>query len=81
MAEFFGILERIAADLYPWRWPILAAILVIGAAATYYAYKRQLHLAVWRRRRLAAIYRDSVADSVRIPGLGPGIAAVYQRDS
>jgi len=55
MAEFFGTLERIAADLYPWRWPILAAILVIGATATYYAYRRELHLAVWRRRRLAAI--------------------------
>ena len=55
MAEFFGTLERIAADLYPWRWPILAAILVIGAAVSYYSYRRELHLAVWRRRRLAAI--------------------------
>ena len=55
MAEFFGTLERIAADLYPWRWPILAAILVIGAAVSYYAYRRELHLAVWKRRRLAAV--------------------------
>ena len=55
MAEFFGTLERIAADLYPWRWPILAAVLVLGAAATYYAYRREIHLALWRRRRLTAI--------------------------
>lgn len=55
MAEFFGTLERIAADLYPWRWPILAAILVIGVATTYYAYRREFHLVIWRRRKLAAI--------------------------
>lgn len=55
MAEFFGTLERIAADLYPWRWLILAAILVTGAAASYYAYRRGLHLMVWRRRKPAAI--------------------------
>ena len=55
MAEFFGTLERIAADLYPWRWPILAAILVLGAAATYYAYRREIHLTLWKRRKLTAI--------------------------
>ena len=55
MAEFFGTLERIAADLYPYRWPILAGLIVIFSLAAYYAYRRQLHLAVWRRRRLAAI--------------------------
>ena len=77
MAEFFGTLERIAADLYPWRWPILAAILVIGAAVSYYAYKRRAAPGGVEKASADGHYRDSVADSVRIPGLGLGIASVH----
>ena len=32
MAEFFGALERLAADLYPWRYVIGAALLLAIAA-------------------------------------------------
>ena len=36
MAEFFGDLERLAADLYPYRWPILFVIVAVVAAITFY---------------------------------------------
>ena len=31
MAEFFGDLKRLAADLYPYRWPILLVIVAVVA--------------------------------------------------
>ena len=55
MAEFFGDLERLAADLYPYRWPILLVIVAVVAAITFYAYRRQWHRVVWEHRRLAII--------------------------
>jgi len=55
MAEFFGDLERLAADLYPYRWPILAGVLVVLAAIGTYGYRRQWHFVVWERRRVAII--------------------------
>ena len=55
MAEFFGDLERLAADLYPYRWPILLVIVAVVAAITFYAYRRQWHWVVWEHRRLAII--------------------------
>ena len=55
MAEFFGDLERLAADAYPYRWPIIAAVAVLLAGAVYYAHRIGLHLLLWRRRVAAAI--------------------------
>ena len=55
MAEFFGDLERLAADLYPYRWPILLAIVAVVAAIAFYAYRRQWHRVVWEHRRLVII--------------------------
>ena len=55
MAEFFGDLERLAADFYPYRWPILLVIVAVVAAITFYAYRRQWHRMVWEHRRLAII--------------------------
>ena len=48
MAEFFGELERIAADLYPWRYPIMAGVLVVLAGVSAYGYRRGWHM--WIRR-------------------------------
>ena len=50
LADFFGNLERLAADLYPYRFPIGLVILIIVAAVVYYAYRRGLHLWAWQRR-------------------------------
>ena len=50
MLEFFGHLERLASDLYPWRWLILAVVLVAVAVALHFAYKWGWHLYAWQRR-------------------------------
>ncbi len=44
MAEFFGDIERLAADLFPYRWPIIAGIVVVLAGAGAFAYKKGWHL-------------------------------------
>ena len=54
----FGDLERAFADLYPYRWYIGAAVLLLIAAAATIAYWRGWHLTAWRYRKplgLAAI--------------------------
>ena len=50
LADFFGNLERLAADLYPYRFPIGVVVLIVAAAVAYYAYRRGLHLWAWQRR-------------------------------
>ncbi len=55
MAEFFGDLERLAADLYPYRWPILVGVLAVLAAIATYGYRREWHIAAWKRRGVAII--------------------------
>ena len=50
MLEFFGHLERLASDLYPWRWLIMAIVLLVVAAVLHYAYKRGWHTYAWERR-------------------------------
>ncbi len=55
MAEFFGDLERLAADLYPWRYPIGAAILIAIAAVAFYGYRRGWHTWAWERRLPVAL--------------------------
>ena len=54
MEEFFGDLERLAADLYPYRWAIGAGVLVALAAGGTWSYRQGWHLVLWERRRLAA---------------------------
>ena len=54
MGEFLGDLERLAADLYPYRWPILVGLLVVLAAVAAYAYRRGWHTWAWERRLAVA---------------------------
>ena len=56
MAEFFGDLERLAADAYPYRWPIMAAVLVAIAAVAAFCYYKGWHMLIWRRRVPVAIF-------------------------
>ena len=44
MAEFFGDLERLAADLYPYRWLISIGMLAAVAAVLVIGYQRGWHL-------------------------------------
>lgn len=53
--QFFGGLERFAADLYPYRWPITIVLLVLAAAMLAFAYRQGWHYTVWRRRLAAAL--------------------------
>ena len=55
MAEFFGDLERLAADLYPYRWAIAAGLVVVLAVVAVYAYRSGWHVLLWRYRLPAAI--------------------------
>ena len=50
MGEFFGELERLAADLYPYRWYIIAVVVVGLAAIGAYGYRGGWHHWVWRHR-------------------------------
>ena len=50
MAEFFGDLERLAADLYAYRWLIGIGVLIVLAGVAAYAYRSGWHMFVWRHR-------------------------------
>ena len=60
MAAFFGDLERLIADLYPYRWAITASVLVVLAALAAFAYRKGWHMVVWQRRRIVAIVGTSM---------------------
>ncbi len=51
----FGDLERALADLYPYRWAIGAAVLVLIAAFLALSWWRGWHLVVWRYRKPVGI--------------------------
>ena len=51
----FGDLERALADLYPYRWAIGAAVLVLIAAFLAFAWWRGWHRVVWRYRKTLGI--------------------------
>ena len=55
MEEFFGNLERLAADLYPYRWPIGVAFLALVAGALSFAYRRGWHLILIKHRVATAV--------------------------
>ena len=55
MAEFFGDIERLAADLYPYRWAITAALVIVAAVVAWYAVRIGWHMLLWRFRKPVAI--------------------------
>ena len=80
MAEFFGDLERLAADLYPYRWPILLGVVAVLAAIAAYGYRRRWHMAVWERRRLAIIVGTPLLVVAGFLTWGFGVASLHQQD-
>ena len=50
MAEFFGDIERLFADLYPYRWALAIGALLVVTAIAAYGYPKGWHLVVWRNR-------------------------------
>ena len=73
MGEFFGDLERLAADAYPYRWPITAGVLLGFAALAAFAYRMGWHRIVWRYRLPVGI--------VSIPLMGLAIFVGYELGS
>src|SRR5687768_15475915 len=52
--EIFGDLERLIDDLYPYRWAItVAAVVLLGLLAAA-GYARGWHRVIWRHRLLSA---------------------------
>lgn len=56
----FGDIERLFADLYPYRWAIGAGVLVLIAAVAAYGFWKGWHLAIWRHRLPVAIVATPV---------------------
>jgi hypothetical protein len=54
MSSIFGDLERFAADLYPYRWPITIGLIVVCAAAAALVYRMRWHEVLWRHRLISA---------------------------
>ncbi len=52
----FGDIERTFADLYEYRWAMLAGILVFTAAIAGLAYWKGVHLWIWQRRLPVAAF-------------------------
>ncbi|MBA2452041.1 MAG: DM13 domain-containing protein [Chloroflexia bacterium] len=53
--EIFGNLERLAAGLYPYRWPISVVVILVLAGSAYLIYERGWHTVLWRRPLMTAI--------------------------
>ena len=50
IGEFFGDIERFAADLYQYRWLIAIGFLVVIAGVIAFGYRRGWHMWIWRHR-------------------------------
>jgi hypothetical protein len=64
--SFFGDIERLAADLYPYRWPLGLAVLIAAAAVAVFAYRRGWHHVVGRHK-VASLVVAAVALAILIP--------------
>ncbi len=51
----FGDIERTFADLYAYRWGILAGVLVFIAVVAAFGYWKDWHLVIWRHRLLVSV--------------------------
>lgn len=54
MFSFLGELEEVAGDLYPYRWPITAGLLIAAIALLAAGYRLGWHRILWRRRLIAS---------------------------
>jgi Electron transfer DM13 len=50
--NIFGDLERLADDIYPYRWPLLLAGCLALSALMLFAVRRGLHRVLWRHKLL-----------------------------
>ena len=52
---FLGEVERLFAELYPYRWTILIGLLAVTAAVVLVGYRMGWHRSIWRHRVTVAI--------------------------
>ncbi len=72
IAEFFGDLERLAATLYPYRWPIAIAMVALVAGLFVFGYRRGWHNTVRRHRLLFAVVGTPTLVLIGIAGYDLG---------
>ena len=78
LLSIFGALERLAADLYPYRWLITAGVLLAMASALFLAYRRGWHRYIWRHRLATALIGGPLLAAVLIGGY-PLVSPLWQR--
>ncbi len=74
----FGDLERLIADLYPYRWPLTVGFVVAVAVAAWFAYGRGLHLPLLRHK-LATGAAAIVLLAVAIPAGNYLLSPLWER--
>ena len=72
MAEFLGDIERLLADLYPYRWPLSVLALLVLTGVVAFGYRKGWHLLVWQRRMAVAIIGTPVLALLIVLGLWLG---------
>ena len=55
MDPFFGELERLVSNLYPYRWPITAVSLVALTALSGFGYRRRWRTVRWQKKVTVAM--------------------------
>ena len=80
MGEFFGELERLAADLYPYRWYVIGAVVVGLAAIGAVGYRGRLAPLGVASQDPGRRRRDSGGGSSGVRRVHPRVAAVHERD-
>src|SRR3990172_5457585 len=76
--SFFGDIERFAADLYPYRWPITIGLALLLAAAIAFACRRGRHLIAWRHKLASAIITVAVL-AAAIPAGNYFLSPLWER--
>ncbi len=78
MSAIFGDIEQFAVDLYPYRWPITAGLIIAVLLALYLAYRRRWHLVAWRHRLATAVVA-AVLLAVAIPAGNYFLSPLWER--
>jgi len=74
----FGDIERVAADLYPYRWPITAGLMLALGAGVWAAFRLGWQRWVWRHRLLAGI-AGALALAVILPAGWYTLSPLWER--
>ncbi len=78
--SFFGELERLASDLYPYRWLVAAVAALALAVAAGVAWRAGWHRIAWRHRLVSALVAVS-ALVVVLPGGWYTLSPLWERSS